>query len=127
MPHLPGIPRQVTSSPSSSKVSSGQTRPPSPGNIRPIKKELKLDSEKKGAEKEPEKASEERREEGKVASAGAGESASGEEPSVKPEPAHGKNYFFSLRAIYKASSFFSLSLLLLISYSGKERPFRWLA
>ncbi|KYO19065.1 ensconsin isoform X3 [Alligator mississippiensis] len=88
MPHLPGIPRQVTSSPSSSKVSSGQTRPPSPGNIRPIKKELKLDSEKKGAEKEPEKASEERREEGKVASAGAGESASGEEPSVKPEPAH---------------------------------------
>ncbi|XP_006030329.1 ensconsin isoform X2 [Alligator sinensis] len=88
MPHLPGTPRQVTSSPSSSKVSSGQTRPPSPGNIRPIKKELKLDSEKKGAEKEPEKASEERREEGKVASAGAGESASGEEPSVKPEPAH---------------------------------------
>ncbi|XP_019382670.1 PREDICTED: ensconsin isoform X5 [Gavialis gangeticus] len=88
MPHLPGTPKQVTSSPSSSKVSSGQTRPPSPGNIRPIKKELKLDSEKKGAEKEPEKASEERREEGKVASAGAGESASGEEPSVKPEPVH---------------------------------------
>ncbi|XP_019405737.1 PREDICTED: ensconsin isoform X2 [Crocodylus porosus] len=88
MPHLPGTPKQVTSSPSSSKVSSGQTRPPSPGNIRPIKKELKLDSEKKGAEKEPEKAFEERREEGKVASAVAGESASGEEPSVKPEPAH---------------------------------------
>uniref|UniRef100_A0A8C4VZ77 Microtubule associated protein 7 n=1 Tax=Gopherus evgoodei TaxID=1825980 RepID=A0A8C4VZ77_9SAUR len=86
MPFLPGTPKQITSPPGSSKVPSSQTRPPSPGNIRPIKKELKPDSQKKGPEKEPKKAAEEQTEEGKAISASAGESA-GEGFSVKLEPA----------------------------------------
>ncbi|TFK09062.1 ectonucleoside triphosphate diphosphohydrolase 2-like [Platysternon megacephalum] len=87
LPFLPGTPKQITSPPGSSKVPSSETRPPSPGNIRPIKKELKPDSQKKGPEKEPEKAAEEQTEEGKAISASAGESAIGEGLSVKLEPA----------------------------------------
>ncbi|XP_044865973.1 ensconsin isoform X1 [Mauremys mutica] len=86
LPFLPGTPKQITSPPGSSKVPSSQTHPPSPGNIRPIKKELKPDSQKKGPEKEPEKAAEEQTEESKAISASAGESA-GEGLSVKLEPA----------------------------------------
>ncbi|XP_039388536.1 ensconsin isoform X2 [Mauremys reevesii] len=86
LPFLPGTPKQITSPPGSSKVPSSQTRPPSPGNIRPIKKELKPDSQKKGPEKEPEKAAEEQTEESKAISASAGESV-GEGLSVKLEPA----------------------------------------
>ncbi|XP_065487751.1 ensconsin [Caloenas nicobarica] len=78
LPFLPGTPRQITSPPGSSKVSSAQARPPSPGNIRPVKKEAKPESEKKRPEKEAEKANEERTEESKGTSAGAGESASQE-------------------------------------------------
>uniref|UniRef100_A0A8C3HX17 Microtubule associated protein 7 n=1 Tax=Chrysemys picta bellii TaxID=8478 RepID=A0A8C3HX17_CHRPI len=88
LPFLPGTPKQITSPPGSSKVPSSQTRPPSPGNIRPIKKELKPDSQKKGPEKEPEKAAEEQTEESKAISASAGESAIREGLSVKLEPAH---------------------------------------
>ncbi|XP_053879700.1 ensconsin isoform X3 [Malaclemys terrapin pileata] len=87
LPFLPGTPKQITSPPGSSKVPSSQTRPPSPGNIRPIKKELKPDSQKKGPEKEPEKAAEEQTEESKAISASAGESAIREGLSVKLEPA----------------------------------------
>ncbi|EMP37408.1 Ensconsin, partial [Chelonia mydas] len=87
LPFLPGTPKERTSPPGSSKVTSTQTRPPSPGNIRPIKKELKPDSQRKGSEKEPEKAAEEHTEEGKAISAGAGESAIGEGLPVKLEPA----------------------------------------
>ncbi|CAM4536277.1 ensconsin isoform X5 [Caretta caretta] len=87
LPFLPGTPKERTSPPGSSKVTSTQTRPPSPGNIRPIKKELKPDSQRKGPEKEPEKAAEEHTEEGKAISAGAGESAIGEGLPVKLEPA----------------------------------------
>ncbi|XP_074804599.1 ensconsin isoform X8 [Natator depressus] len=87
LPFLPGTPKERTSPPGSSKVTSTQTHPPSPGNIRPIKKELKPDSQRKGPEKEPEKAAEEHTEEGKAISAGAGESAIGEGLPVKLEPA----------------------------------------
>ncbi|NWW87576.1 MAP7 protein, partial [Rhynochetos jubatus] len=85
LPFLPGTPKQITSPPGSSKVSSAQARPPSPGNIRPVKKEVKPESEKKRPEKEAEKASEERSEENKGTSAGAGESASREELAVQAE------------------------------------------
>ncbi|NXS54245.1 MAP7 protein, partial [Brachypteracias leptosomus] len=85
LPFLPGTPKQVTSPPGSSKVSSAQTRPPSPGNIRPVKKEIKPEGEKKRLEKEAGKANEERTEEGKGTSAGAGESASQEELTVQAE------------------------------------------
>uniref|UniRef100_A0A674I2F6 Microtubule associated protein 7 n=1 Tax=Terrapene triunguis TaxID=2587831 RepID=A0A674I2F6_9SAUR len=86
LPFLPGTPKQITSPPGSSKVPSSQTRPPSPGNIRPSKKELKPDSQKKRLEKEPEKAAEEQTEESKAISASAGESAIREGLSVKLEP-----------------------------------------
>ncbi|XP_030303306.1 ensconsin isoform X2 [Calypte anna] len=85
LPVLPGAPKQITSPPGSSKVSSAQGRPPSPGNIRPVKKEVKPENEKKRPEKEAEKASEERREESKATSAGAVVTANQEELSVQAE------------------------------------------
>ncbi|NXL48310.1 MAP7 protein, partial [Podilymbus podiceps] len=85
LPFLPGTPKQITSPPGSSKVSSAQARPPSPGNIRPVKKEVKPEGEKKKPEKEAEKANEERTEESKGTSAGAGESASQEEVTGQAE------------------------------------------
>ncbi|NXH17079.1 MAP7 protein, partial [Bucco capensis] len=85
LPFLPGTPQQITSPPGSSKVSSVQARPPSPGNIRPVKKEVKPESEKKRPEKEAEKANEERTEEIKGTSAGAGECTSQEELTVQAE------------------------------------------
>ncbi|XP_066035038.1 ensconsin isoform X4 [Chamaea fasciata] len=85
LPFLPGTPKQITSPPGSSKVSSAQTRPPSPGNIRPVKKEIKPEGEKKRPEKEAEKANEARTEEGKGTSAGAGEPASQEQLTVQAE------------------------------------------
>ncbi|XP_009573466.1 PREDICTED: ensconsin [Fulmarus glacialis] len=85
LPFLPGTPKQITSPPGSSKVSSAQARPPSPGNIRPVKKEVKPESKKKRPEKEAEKANEERTQENKGTSAGTGESASQEELAVQTE------------------------------------------
>ncbi|XP_051648522.1 ensconsin isoform X7 [Manacus candei] len=86
LPFLPGTPKQITSPPGSSKISSAQTRPPSPGNIRPVKKEVKPEGEKKRPEKETGKANEERTEESKGTSAGAGESSSQEQLTVQAEP-----------------------------------------
>ncbi|XP_014734517.1 PREDICTED: ensconsin isoform X2 [Sturnus vulgaris] len=86
LPFLPGTPKQITSPPGSSKVSSAQTRPPSPGNIRPVKKEIKPEGEKKKPEKEAEKANEVATEESKGTSAGAGEPASQEQLTVQAEP-----------------------------------------
>ncbi|NXC02119.1 MAP7 protein, partial [Orthonyx spaldingii] len=85
LPFLPGTPKQITSPPGSSKVSSAQTRPPSPGNIRPVKKEIKPEGEKKRPEKEAEKANEARTEESKGTSAGAGEPTSQEQLTVQAE------------------------------------------
>ncbi|NWH60595.1 MAP7 protein, partial [Geococcyx californianus] len=81
LPFLPGTPKQITSPPGSSKISSAQTRPPSPGNIRPVKKEVKPEVEKKRPDKEAEKANGE----SKGTSAGAEESASQEELAVQTE------------------------------------------
>ncbi|XP_032839012.2 ensconsin isoform X5 [Tyto alba] len=85
LPFLPGTPKQITSPPGSSKVSSAQARPPSPGNIRPIKKEVKPESEKKRPEKEAEKVNEEKTEDSKGTPAGAGLPASREEPAVQAD------------------------------------------
>ncbi|NWU68410.1 MAP7 protein, partial [Pterocles burchelli] len=85
LPFLPGTPKQVTSPPASSKVSSAQACPPSPGNIRPVKKEVKTESEKKRPEKEAEKAKEKKTEESRETSAGLEESASQEELTVQAE------------------------------------------
>lgn len=52
MPHLPGTPRPASSlPPGSAKAASAQARPSSPGNIRPVKREVKVESEKKDPEK----------------------------------------------------------------------------
>ncbi|XP_067149776.1 ensconsin isoform X2 [Apteryx mantelli] len=85
LPFLPGTPKQITSPLGSSKASSAQARPPSPGNIRPVKKKVKSESENKGPEKETGKAIEEKTEESKETTAGAGESASQEELAVQAE------------------------------------------
>ncbi|NWR49164.1 MAP7 protein, partial [Regulus satrapa] len=85
LPFLPGTPKQITSPPGSSKVSSAQTRPPSPGNIRPVKKEIKPEGEKKRPEKEVEKANEVRTEESRATPAGAGEPESQEQLTVQAE------------------------------------------
>ncbi|NXO75354.1 MAP7 protein, partial [Sitta europaea] len=85
LPFLPGTPKQITSPPGSSKASSAQTRPPSPGNIRPAKKELKPEGEKKRPGKEAEKANEVRTEERKGTSAGPGEPTSQEQLTVQAE------------------------------------------
>ncbi|XP_036025002.1 ensconsin isoform X5 [Onychomys torridus] len=52
MPHLPGTPRPASSLPPGSvKATSAQARPSSPGNIRPVKREVKVEPEKKDPEK----------------------------------------------------------------------------
>ncbi|NXU54945.1 MAP7 protein, partial [Turnix velox] len=89
LPFLPGTPKQITSPPGSSKVSAVQARPPSPGNIRPVKKEAKPENEKKRPEKETEKGNEERTEERKGTSTGGGESANQEEVTVQAGLAQG--------------------------------------
>ncbi|XP_032299519.1 ensconsin isoform X3 [Coturnix japonica] len=97
LPSLAGTLKQITSPPGCSKVPSTQARPPSPGNIRPVKKDIKPENEKKRPEKEAEKANEERTEESKETREGAGESANQEEladqaevaqasPSLPPAP-----------------------------------------
>ncbi|XP_042327093.1 ensconsin isoform X2 [Sceloporus undulatus] len=74
LPFLPGTPKKITSPQVSSRISSAQPRPPSPGNIRPAKNERKLENErrleneKKDVRQEPEKAAEEKTDQGKVIS-----------------------------------------------------------
>ncbi|XP_058527474.1 ensconsin isoform X3 [Ochotona princeps] len=59
-PHLPGTPRPASSLPPGSvKAATTQARPPSPGNIRPLKKEVRVEPEKKDPEKEPPKVANE--------------------------------------------------------------------
>ncbi|XP_036622269.1 ensconsin isoform X2 [Trichosurus vulpecula] len=86
--HLPGTPRPASSlSLGPSKAASAQAWPPSPGNIRPIKKEVRLETEKKDPEKEPEKAIEASSPEGDVPSLNAEEPTNEEGPPAQPEAA----------------------------------------
>uniref|UniRef100_A0A452VHX9 Microtubule associated protein 7 n=1 Tax=Ursus maritimus TaxID=29073 RepID=A0A452VHX9_URSMA len=53
-PHLPGTPRPTSSlPPGSGKAAPAQVRPPSPGNIRPVKREVRVEPERKDPEREP--------------------------------------------------------------------------
>uniref|UniRef100_A0A8C6CKT2 Microtubule associated protein 7 n=1 Tax=Moschus moschiferus TaxID=68415 RepID=A0A8C6CKT2_MOSMO len=55
-PHLPGTPRPAPSTPPGPvKAAPAQLRPPSPGNIRPVKREVRVESERKDPEKESQK------------------------------------------------------------------------
>lgn len=59
-PHLPGTPRPAPSAPPGSvKAAPAQARPPSPGNIRPIKREVRVEPERKDPDKEPQKVANE--------------------------------------------------------------------
>ncbi|XP_008572960.1 PREDICTED: ensconsin isoform X2 [Galeopterus variegatus] len=60
-PHLPGTPRPASSLPPGSvkTAAAAQARPPSPGNIRPVKREVKVEPEKKDPEKELQKVASE--------------------------------------------------------------------
>ncbi|XP_060139908.1 ensconsin isoform X6 [Globicephala melas] len=59
-PHLPGTPRPASSMPPGPvKPAPAQVRPPSPGNIRPIKREVRVEPERKDPEKEPQKVANE--------------------------------------------------------------------
>lgn len=60
LPHLPGTPRPTPSLPPGSvKATPAQVRPPSPGNIRPVKREVRVEPERKDPEKEPQKVANE--------------------------------------------------------------------
>uniref|UniRef100_G3WD65 Microtubule associated protein 7 n=1 Tax=Sarcophilus harrisii TaxID=9305 RepID=G3WD65_SARHA len=86
--HLPGTPRPTSSlSLGPSKTTAAQARPPSPGNIRPIKKEVRLELEKKDSEKKPEKVVEASSLEGQIPSVNAEEHTNEEGSPVKPEAA----------------------------------------
>ncbi|XP_048210117.1 ensconsin isoform X2 [Perognathus longimembris pacificus] len=103
LPHLPGTPRPMSSLPPGSvKAAAAQARPPSPGNIRPVKREARAEPEKKDAEKEPQKAANEPSlkgrtplvkveeapiEEGMPVEAEAGPATPSMTPAPAPEPA----------------------------------------
>lgn len=60
LPHLPGTPRSTSSLPPGPvKATPAQVRPLSPGNIRPVKREVRMEPEKKDPEKEPQKVANE--------------------------------------------------------------------
>uniref|UniRef100_A0A7N5JZW2 Microtubule associated protein 7 n=2 Tax=Ailuropoda melanoleuca TaxID=9646 RepID=A0A7N5JZW2_AILME len=74
-PHLPGTPRPTSSlPPGSGKASPAQVRPPSPGNIRPVKREVRVEPERKDPKREPQNTTNE-------------PSLKGRTPSVKVEEA----------------------------------------
>nr|XP_034964788.1 ensconsin isoform X3 [Zootoca vivipara] len=60
LPFLPGTPKKVISAHGSSRISSAQQRPPSPGNIRPTKNDRKVENVKKEIQRESEKTTEEK-------------------------------------------------------------------
>ncbi|XP_053237990.1 ensconsin isoform X10 [Podarcis raffonei] len=60
LPFLPGTPKKVVSAHGSSRISSAQQRPPSPGNIRPTKNDRKVENVKKEIQRESEKTTEEK-------------------------------------------------------------------
>ncbi|XP_073750084.1 ensconsin isoform X6 [Callorhinus ursinus] len=102
-PHLPGTPRPTSSLPLGSvKAAPAQVRPPSPGNIRPVKREVRVEPERKDPEREPQnvanepslkgrtplvKVEEATVEEGTPAEPEAAPAASAPAPALAPVPA----------------------------------------
>ncbi|KAG8510876.1 Ensconsin, partial [Galemys pyrenaicus] len=86
LPHLPGTPRPMSSLPPGSvKATSAQARPSSPGNIRPVKREGKLEAERKDPQKEPQKVANEPSLKGRVPLVKVEEAAVEEGTIVEPE------------------------------------------
>uniref|UniRef100_A0A8C8XG13 Microtubule associated protein 7 n=1 Tax=Panthera leo TaxID=9689 RepID=A0A8C8XG13_PANLE len=87
-PHLPGTPRPASSLPPGSvKATPAQVRPPSPGNIRPVKREVRVESERKEPEKEPQKVASEPSLKGRAPLVKVEEATVEEGTPVKPEAA----------------------------------------
>uniref|UniRef100_A0A8C8ZQ44 Microtubule associated protein 7 n=1 Tax=Prolemur simus TaxID=1328070 RepID=A0A8C8ZQ44_PROSS len=85
-PHLPGTPRPASSLPPGSfKAAPAQVRPPSPGNIRPVKREVRVEAEKKDPEKEPQKVASEPSLKGRAPLAKVAEATDEERTPVEPE------------------------------------------
>nr|KAF6341628.1 microtubule associated protein 7 [Myotis myotis] len=95
LPHLPGTPRPTSSLPPGPvKATPAQVRPPSPGNIRPVKREVRVEPERKDPEKEPQKVANEPPLKGRIplvkveeATAEEGTAGEAEDASVVPAPA----------------------------------------
>lgn len=91
-PHLPGTPRPTSSLPSGSvKAAPAQAWPPSPGNIRPVKREVRVEPERKDPEKVPQKVANEPSLKGRAPLVKVEEATVEEGTPVKPEAAPGKN------------------------------------
>ncbi|KAF5920070.1 hypothetical protein HPG69_014438 [Diceros bicornis minor] len=92
LPHLPGTPRPASSlHPGSVKAAPVQAWPPSPGNIRPIKREARVEPERKEPQEEPQEVAGEPLLEGRAPLVKV-EAAAGEEgPPVETEAAPGKS------------------------------------
>ncbi|XP_058422187.1 ensconsin isoform X2 [Diceros bicornis minor] len=88
LPHLPGTPRPASSlHPGSVKAAPVQAWPPSPGNIRPIKREARVEPERKEPQEEPQEVAGEPLLEGRAPLVKV-EAAAGEEgPPVETEAA----------------------------------------
>ncbi|XP_014636751.1 PREDICTED: ensconsin [Ceratotherium simum simum] len=86
LPHLPGTPRPASSlHPGSVKAAPAQAWPPSPGNIRPIKREARVEPERKEPQEEPQEVAGEPLLEGRAPLVKV-EAAAGEEgPPVETE------------------------------------------
>ncbi|XP_047413569.1 ensconsin isoform X4 [Sciurus carolinensis] len=85
LPHLPGTPRPASLPPGSVKAAPAQARPPSPGNIRPVKREVRVEPEKKEPEKEPQSAAPEPSLKGRTPSVKVEETRAEEGTPVEPE------------------------------------------
>lgn len=92
LPHLPGTPRPAFSLPPGSvKAAPAQARPPSPGNIRPGKREAKGEPEKKDPEKDPQTTASEPPLKGRAPLVKVAEVAAQEVTPVEPEADTGEN------------------------------------
>lgn len=90
-PHLPGTPRPAPSTPPGPvKAAPAQVRPPSPGNIRPVKREVRVEPERKDPEKEPQKVSSEPSLKGRTPLVKVEEATAEEATAVEAEAAPGR-------------------------------------
>lgn len=94
------------------KPAPAQVRPPSPGNIRPIKREVRVEPERKDPEKEPQKVANEPSLKGKALLVKVEEATVEEGTPVEPEAAPGRNPL-TRGGVWVACCLYSLFLFLL--------------
>lgn len=90
-PHLPGTPRPTSSLPPGlGKAAPAQVRPPSPGNIRPVKREVRVEPERKDPEREPQNTANEPSLKGRTPLVKVEEATVEQGTPAEPEAAPGK-------------------------------------